>query len=173
MSRPAKVWQLTTAERELVAANVGLAWYAARRRWRPQYVLSEDEVLSAAFLGLCHAAHCPTRDRELTFTTYAMTAINHRISHEAKRRFEKIQKLPLQSLGVDVAVLESYREAEIEYANEEVGEWMVTLSEEDRGVVRDHMNGDSYAKIGKRLGLTRSAVSARHRRLVANAGGKR
>lgn len=91
------------ARQKLIEANVGIAYnnalrYAKMNEMRSQ--IDEEDLLQAAFVGLCEAVDNWDADNGTKFSTYAQWWINKRISDEVSRQHwtairppEKIRRL--------------------------------------------------------------------------------
>lgn len=139
--------RLKAKQRARVAANVGLAFGAARDRAKSgdASILSNDELHSAAFLGLCNAGlkYDPKRGK---FGNLAVTAIHHQINAERKSKRRKIQLMPTQTLIDDVRGTRDDIAGRLDYK-----EWYEGLNDLQRWIVDERIAGAPLGQIAAKL----------------------
>ncbi len=81
--------QMTESQREVVTANIGLAYSHAFRRAETIKCLSEEDLLELSWIGLCHASqkHDPARSKFSTFAIWCMRSeVNAAVKGLSRKR---------------------------------------------------------------------------------------
>ena len=152
--------QMTTEERDLVTANIGLAGRVADRLRHHVRPGDLDDLHAAALFGLCRAALDFDEGRRVRFSTYG-TKLSHTEALDHLRRSMRLKHraLDLAEPLDDELVARPGRESA---AREEERQWIHAavdrLPERLALIVRNRLAGNEYEAIGRRLGVCQDYV---------------
>ena len=140
---------------EMYLDNEKLVWYVLKR-WFGECVGDEDAQQEAR-IGLWRACKEFDKDRGLKFSTYAVKAIYNSVLLWFRKRRKDIPAEMMVSIDEKIV-------GELTVADTIVGDKDVELddlrlvfpkiSERDETILRMRMDGDSWEKIGKEVGLS-------------------
>ncbi len=81
--------QMTETQRELVVANLGLAYSHALRRYETIKCLNKEDLIELSWIGLCRASqkHDPARSKFGTFAVWCMRSeVNAAVKGLSRKR---------------------------------------------------------------------------------------
>lgn len=169
MPTPENLTPLTDAQRELVAANVRLAWWAVDALPRLARALGRREALSLACLALCRAARTydPARSK---FSTYALLCVRQQLAHAVEAASRPVRNCGRPPLPLEEARAVGVRDPEPVESRPWLSRAVAALPPRDRRIVRlwAGLDGEPLTdrEIGERLGADRTTVQHWRRRAI-------
>jgi RNA polymerase sporulation-specific sigma factor len=156
---------MADTKQQLMEDNVKLVRFLIGKYY-PQWVGDED-LIQVGMVGLCEAANYWNDNKETMFTTYASKVILNEVKDEFKNRIKEneIQSCSLGTILYDDndMTLEDVLADEqcLEYANTsiEFNEFLDTLNERERQIIKLRLRGLLQDDIADILGVSRQAVS--------------
>lgn len=165
---------LTDEQRELVAANIRLAWWAVGVLPRLAEALGTQEAVSLAHLALCRAVRVydPSRGK---LSPLVMRYVKQQLVHAVTSSRRKKRGSGMKPLPLDAARHRGVCDADPDEPTPWLARAIDGLDACDRAIVRlwAGFEGEPLTdkQIGRRLGYSRSTVSQwRHRALAELRG---
>ena len=156
---------MADAKQQLMADNVKLVRFLISKYY-PHWVDDED-LIQVGMVGLCKAANYWNDNKETMFTPYASKVILNEVKEEFKHRIKE-KEIQSCSLGTilydnnDMTLEDVLADEEcLEYANTsiEFNEFLDTLNDRERQIVKLRLRGLLQDDIADILGVSRQAVS--------------